>query len=312
MIVREPDGSHMAVYGPFALRTAFQPIFRRAEDGRLRLDAFEGLLRPVKNGTPSSPFAFFAAVEPRDTALIDSLCRRLHLRNLNVLGRRHASLFLNFDPSLFADLDAMRREALEVAELAGEINLPPARIVCEITEQKAADRQCLLAVVEAFRGHGFRVAVDDYGAEHSDIERIALLRPDIVKFDRDWLLRYMEHEPGIELLRDTTARFQQNGITTLFEGLEHDWHVDLSLDIGVDLLQGYALARPEMLPTRFNELFPEGSHPPEPPSRHVLSQPGERMGEPVRRTEPSPPSVEPAAVRQARPQARPVFGRRGR
>jgi EAL domain-containing protein (putative c-di-GMP-specific phosphodiesterase class I) len=306
----------MAVYGPFALHSAFQPIFRRMEGGRLRLDAFEGLLRPLKNGTPSSPFAFFAAVELRDRGLIDAVCRRLHLRNLAVLARRDTALFLNFDPSLFADLDSMRREAFEVAGLAEETGLPPARIVCEITEKTAPDRRALLAVVEAFRGHGFRIAVDDYGAEDSDIERVALLKPDIVKFDREWLLRYMEHGPGVELLRDTTRRFQENGITTLFEGLEHDWHVDLSLDLGVDLLQGYALARPEMLPTRFNEMFPEeaASADPEAPARLPLASREERAAERRPAVKPQAPEHSAAMpLRQPKPQsARPVFGRRGR
>lgn len=310
MIVREPGGAHMAVYGPFALHSAFQPIFRRAGGETLRLEALEGLIRPIRADIPVSPFGFFAAVEPRDKAPIDAVCRRLHLRNLAIMGRRQAALFLNFDPSLFADVEGMRREAFEVAQLAAETNLPPARVVCEITENSAPDRRALLAVVEAFREHGFRVAVDDYGAEESDIERVSLLKPDIVKFDREWLLRYMEHGPGIDLLRDTIERFQENGITTLFEGLEHDWHVDLSLDLGVDLLQGYALARPEMLPTRFNEMFPEEAAPPKPPARLPLRDEGAAERAPV--GEGSPTASRSMALRQGRPQARPVFGRRGR
>ncbi|WP_099864558.1 EAL domain-containing protein [Pararhizobium haloflavum] len=255
-IVREDDGTYAAIYGPFALHTAFQPIFRQNAGGGLRLQAFEGLIRPSKSGVSCPPFALFRAVSPEDRGMVDALCRRLHMLNMGQMNRPGAALFLNFDPSLFEDARTTAREADSVCDLAYQIGLAPHQVVCEITEKKAHNRSALVAIVEDFRERGFRVAVDDYGAAESDIDRIELLRPDIVKFDGEWVLRYMEHQPGIDLLKETAARFRANGITTLFEGLEESWQVDLAISMKIDLFQGYAIAKPQMLPTTFATLFP--------------------------------------------------------
>lgn len=271
-IVREEDGTHRALYGPFALSSAFQPIFRRRSADALRLDAFEALIRPSKGDTACSPATFFAAVEPRDRAMVDALCRQLHLRNLGQLDRPSAGIFLNFDPSLFDNASVTALEADRIERLAYRVGLEPDRIVCEITEKKASNRAALLAVVEDFRARGFRIAVDDYGAEDSDIERIRLLRPDIVKFDGEWVLPYMESRAGLDLLREVVSRFRASGIMTLFEGLEENWHVDAALSLKIDLYQGFALARPELDAARFNVMFPPEAEQTGEPSATAASQ----------------------------------------
>lgn len=307
-LLREEDGSYTAVYGPFRLRSAFQPIFRRYEGDALRLHAFEGLIRAGKGGVRCSPIDFFAAVAVEDRTAIDALCRELHLRNVGQLNRPDAAIFLNFDPSLFDNAVKTAAEAGRVEEIAYTIGLSPEKVVCEITEKSAANRTALLAVVEDLRARGFRIAVDDYGAEDSDQERIQLLRPDIVKYDGTWVLRYMERPSGVDLLRHSTARFRDRGITVLFEGLEQPWHVDLAQSLRVDLMQGYALAKPEELPTRFNALFPPagGATGPMPETAAIArSACAEPPAGPIG---PERPTAKPAG-----PQSRgKPFGRRGR
>ncbi len=316
-MAREPH-DFVAIYGPFALRSAFQPIFRQLPNGRLRLEAFEGLVRPVKGGTPVSPFGFFQAILEEDRSFVDGLCRRLHIRNSVELARPKATLFLNFDPGLFDNPAAMAIEAVEVRRLAESVGLPPRQIVCEITEKKARDRRSLLSVTEDFRAHGFRIAVDDYGAEESDIARIELLQPDIVKFDGEWVNGYMETDAGIELLRDIVNRFRARRITTLFEGLEHAWQVDVAHALKVDLMQGYALAKPKSLPFDFNALFPEEDQGGPAPVLAQRADPPAAIAasgiEPARAQPPVGPIAAqigaPVAATHAAP-ARKPFGRRG-
>lgn len=306
-IVRQQDGWYAAVYGPFALKSAFQPIFRQIGHGKLRLEAFEGLIRPTKGGHSVSPYGFFASVPPEDGGPVDALCRQLHLLNMGQLDRPTATLFLNFDPRLFNDARTTATEVARLLDLTSQIGLAPRQIVCEITEKKAANRAALVAVVDDFRGCGFRIAVDDYGAEDSDIARIELLKPDIVKFDGDWVLRYMEHAPGVDLLRDTVQRFRANGIATLFEGLEHPWHVDVAIDLKVDMLQGYALAKPDTILGKFNDLFPD-----QPGASSITEVPRlhEAAAAPVLPEAPS--IIAPPPVPHRPIAARKTFGKRGR
>lgn len=338
-IAREADGTYTASYGPYQLKTAFQPIFSQNAHGALRLEGFEGLIRPFLAGAPCSPARFFPAVPAEDGARVDRLCRELHIRNLPATRRGDALLFVNLDPGRLSDLAAAEAEIERLAASVRQAGLAPDRIVCEITE-KSVERQAIVAqLAEALRRRGLRIAVDDYGAEQSDAERLRLVRPDIVKFDAHWIARFMDNAAGVELLRTLIGRFRDQGIATLFEGLEALWQVEICQEIGVGYMQGFVMARPQIVPTDFHLRFgdpagridaaaprPGGDPPPSilPPSEPnpiFYPAPG---GEDARDAEcrnaafgenAQPPPPADATARPAGPTpglSRPVFGRRRR
>src|ERR1700712_30290 len=90
------DGSWTAAYGPYTLQSALQPIFSQDSEGILEVQAFEGLIRPSRGGEQVRPAQFFPDVAVEDRAMIDSLCRTLHILNTGALKRAKAKLFVNF------------------------------------------------------------------------------------------------------------------------------------------------------------------------------------------------------------------------
>lgn len=255
--LQDDRGFYTTSYGPFVLRSAFQPIFSQDAQGHLTIEAFEALIRANRGSEPVSPGQFFSSVEPADAIHIDTICRELHILNMGRMGRKKARLFINLNPGLFdavADIGAEVERMVEVALRAG---LRPGRIVCEITEQGSGDATVLDRLVKGLRSRLFKIAVDDFGADDSDTERVDELKPDILKFDAAWVRRFTDTSAGMGLLKLMVEQFQERGIIVLFEGLEEDHQVDFCQQIGVQLMQGYALARPEIVPTSFNERFPE-------------------------------------------------------
>lgn len=254
---RDEDDAWVADYGPFTLHSALQPIFSQDHHGVLTLQAFEGLIRPARNGEMVRPGEFFSMIEAKDRAKVDSLCRSLHIFNTGALNRRHAKLFVNFYPGLFVTDMAIRRE-VEIIKLATlEAGMTPERIACEITQKQNDSDDMLSRFIEELRKHGFRIAIDEYGAEERDIARLNLLRPDYVKFEADWVKEFLENSAGSALLRVMVKQFREQGVLAIFEGLEDLRQVDMCQNLDVPLLQGYALARPELAPTHFNADFPE-------------------------------------------------------
>ena len=255
--LQDDRGFYTTSYGPFILRSAFQPIFSQDEQGHLTIEAFEALIRAQRDGQPVSPPQFFSLVEKDDAMAVDTLCRELHILNMGKLGRKRARLFINFNPGLFdsvADIDAEVDHMVDVAVKAG---LRPGRIVCEITEQGSGDEAVLHQLVNGLRSRLFRIAVDDFGADDSDSKRVDELRPDVIKFDAAWVRRFTETAAGMGLLKLMVEQFIARGITVLFEGLEEEHQVEFCRQIGVQLMQGYALARPEIIPRTFDDRFPE-------------------------------------------------------
>lgn len=254
-IVRHDDRTATGVWAGYTLMSAFQPIFA-FRGGKLDVAAFEGLIRPFRDGAGVSPAEFFNAIPAGDRMHVETLTRTLHLLNAGPFLPYPALLFVNFDPSVFAERKLTEAALRDMRLTLHEAGIDPGRIVCEVTEKRSTSEQALLAFVGALRDHGFRIAVDDYGAEESDMERVAALRPDIVKFDAQWIPRLMETRPGFALLRVMVQEFASRGIGIVFEGIEEHWQLDLAERAGADMVQGYVLARPELAPECFTDFKP--------------------------------------------------------
>lgn len=249
-ILRRDDGPSTGMWGPYTLHSAFQPIFG-FHGGRLVVDAFEGLIRPFRGQEAVAPPAFFSSIPAGERLQVETLTRSLHLLNAGKYLNPATALFINFDPSVFNEREIASTTLREMRLTLHEANVEPGRIVCEVTEQKATSPQALSNFVAALRDHGFRIAVDDYGAEESDMARVSALEPDIVKFDANLISRLMGTQPGTALLAVMVEEFASNGIRTVFEGIEEGWQLELAEKSGAHMVQGYALARPELAPFSF-------------------------------------------------------------
>ncbi|WP_105430145.1 MULTISPECIES: EAL domain-containing protein [Neorhizobium] len=256
-LVRSDNGSFSTVYGPFLLQSALQPILRSGPETGLEIEAFEGLLRASRDGEPVSPAEFFPLVSPVDMADVDSILRTIHILNTGRLNRSRAGIFVKFHPGLFRTSQEMRQEVDRIKVASHEAGLAPDRIVCEISERSGASDDIVVAFTEHMQAVGFRIAIDDYGARDSDLDRLKRIKPDYVKFEAAWVRDFLDNSAGYALLRVIVRQMLDDGIEPIFEGLEELWQVDLCEELGVPLMQGYALARPELAPTTFNESFPE-------------------------------------------------------
>ncbi|POM19175.1 Putative cyclic-di-GMP phosphodiesterase YjcC [Burkholderia cepacia] len=173
------------------LTTVFQPIFslshQRAVGYEALLRAHDALDRAV------SPLDVFGeAARQGELLQLDRLAQALHLENFALLGAEREWLFLNVHPGVLTD--PFQAAAL-LANLK-RLGMPPRRIVLEVLEQRAEDVERLAEAVREFRTHGFLIALDDFGAGHSNLERIWQLNPDIVKLDRI-MLSHAAHRTGL-------------------------------------------------------------------------------------------------------------------
>ncbi|MCC6205139.1 MAG: EAL domain-containing protein [Hyphomicrobiales bacterium] len=251
-LVRLEDGLSEGIWAGHTLRSAFQPIYG-VQDERLEIVAYEGLLRAFRGEEPIPPMAFFTSIPALDRLHVETLTRTLHLLNAAVSLEDTASIFVNFNPSVFTEPGIADIALRDMRLVLHEAGIDAGRVVCEVTEQQSASEEVLSAFVEALRGNGFRIAVDDYGAADSDIARVAALKPDIVKFDAHWMNRLMDSDPGFLLLQTMVRAFEDRGIRTVFEGIEEAWQIDMAVEAGASMLQGYALARPELAVLRQGE-----------------------------------------------------------
>jgi EAL domain-containing protein (putative c-di-GMP-specific phosphodiesterase class I) len=251
-IHRLPDGPYFGAWSVFEIRSAFQPLFR-FRGGKVEIGAYECLVRPFRNGEAISPGNFFPMVPHQDKVEVESLMRFVHLMNAGAFLDPASLVFVNFDPSLFVERILVEKALDDLRAVLFEAGVDGKRLVCEMTEQKTASDDLLFDFVQALRRQGYRIAVDDYGSDDSDMERIRRLKPDIIKFDAHWIMRLMDSNAGYALLESMVHRFRDERITTVFEGIEEHWQLELAERAGADFVQGFVLARPELAPGNFSQ-----------------------------------------------------------
>ncbi|AZO51442.1 MAG: EAL domain-containing protein [Mesorhizobium sp.] len=250
-IFADEIGIEYGVYGDFRLKSAYQPIF--APRGRsLAPVAVEALIEAQRDARPVAPPVFFGSLPAADRLFVETMCRMLHLRNFRNIGVEGLDLFFNYNPLINDHLGRALAEIRLMTRHLGELDLYPGMLVCEITEQAANDK-VLISLVREMRRDGIRIAIDDFGTGHSTEERIALLAPDIVKIDGAWFAEFCRHAAAERFFRPLVSMLHDRGAKVLVEGIEQAVHLRVALDGGVDLVQGYHLARPALAGTIFNE-----------------------------------------------------------
>ena len=222
------------------LRTALQPIFSISHK---RIVGYEALIRAYDNDGSSvlPPHLFGLARNQPEDVMLDRLCRSLHIRNFNCVNDNLNWLFLNVSPQCVAggaQADPFFGTLLEQA------GFPPHRVVVEIVETPTDDPEHLRETVEYYRSLGCLTAIDDFGAGHSNFERIWNLRPDIVKLDRQILTRATEEKRALQILNGIVSLLHESGCLVLMEGVENRNQALIAIDAGVDFVQGFYFYRP--------------------------------------------------------------------
>ena len=117
----------------------------------------------------------------------------------------------------------------------------------EVLESQAADLGALAAATARYRAAGFLVVIDDVGAGHSNLDRIAAIRPDMLKADRSLVHGCARDRVKRAVVRALVGLTEELGGWLVVEGVEDEDDALTVLNVGADLLQGYHLARPAPL-----------------------------------------------------------------
>lgn len=237
-------GSHVTAtpFDTYQLHSAFQPIYSLSHRKAI---GFEALVRPQFGpDNPVSPAALFdwAARHDRMRAL-DEACQRLHIRNFAALAPSDRWLFLNIGAQSITDRSF---EDGSLANALATAKLPPQQLVIEILEGVIGDEGLLADAVAYFRSLGVLIALDDFGAGHSNFSRIWRLAPDIIKIDRQLLVE-AERQRSKRLQRMLTnlvSLMHEAGSLVLAEGIETREQGLIALDSDIDFVQGFYFARP--------------------------------------------------------------------
>ena len=220
---------------PFLM--AFQPIVDLssrsvfAHEALVRGPNGEGAKAVLSQLTPQNRYAFDQQIRVRAIEMATDLGLAASGENLSI----------NFFPNAVYEPAACIRRTLMAARQTG---FPLEQIIFEFTEDESVDVPHVVNILESYRSIGFKTAIDDFGAGQAGLSLLSRFQPDIVKLDMN-LVRDVDTEPARRtVLKHVVRMLEEFGIRPLGEGVETRGELDVLADLGVELVQGYLIARP--------------------------------------------------------------------
>ncbi len=124
----------------------------------------------------------------------------------------------------------------------------------EITESIALhDLKNTRRFIDKVRGYGARVALDDFGAGYTSFSYLKELPADLLKIDGSFVVNMNQHPANVSIVEAIVNLARNLGMKTIAEWAEDAATVQALAEIGVDYVQGYAVARP-MAPEKLLEV----------------------------------------------------------
>ncbi len=235
-----------------AVITLFQPIISINQKSVIGIEALsrglchDGSLVPPK-------ILFDLAGYNKKTIDLDRLCREKALKNFKYLYNLFPNilLFMNFDASVI-DLGVAGSGYL--FSQVRNLNLSPNNIVIEIIESKVNDTKALSKFINVYRNYGFLIALDDIGCGYSNLDRISVTGPDFLKVDHSLISGLESSYYKQEVLKSIVNLAKKIGSLVIAEGIEREEEAVVSLELGVNMLQGFYFSKPTSVNCNINKI----------------------------------------------------------
>ncbi|MEO5657474.1 MAG: diguanylate cyclase [Nitrospiria bacterium] len=162
------------------------------------------------------------------------LCFDLQLKAAQELELER--VFINVDFDVLAHLEAVPKP-------------PNVEVILEISEVEALhDVAAHLIVAGKWRARGFQFAMDDFGAGFVSLPFIGQLIPNYIKLDRSAVLQAVSSDSFRSFSKDLVralGNYASAGI--IAEGVETEKELQVVREMGIHLVQGYLLGKPQEL-----------------------------------------------------------------
>ncbi|MFS2024375.1 putative bifunctional diguanylate cyclase/phosphodiesterase [Massilia sp. CT11-137] len=121
------------------------------------------------------------------------------------------------------------------------------RLCMEITESVALhDLDNTRRFIDQVRNFGVKVALDDFGAGYTSFSYLKELPADVLKIDGNFIVNINAHPANVAIVEAIVSLAGNLGMRTIAEWAEDAATIRTLAEIGVDYVQGYAVARSQL------------------------------------------------------------------
>lgn len=224
------------------LKAYFQPIVYIS---RKLIIGVEGLVRGTVDNSDQliSPLALFDAAEKENLTLeLDRVCREKVIEAYSrIFGHDNEKLlFLNIEASIIEKVEGSNYLINQVKKHG----INPENIVIEVNETKTKNVSALERFINNYRQLGFLIALDDIGSGFSNLDRISMAKPNIIKADMSLIRGIQKDFYKQEVFKALVSLASKIGAIVVAEGVESEEESIQVIKLGAQMIQGYYFSKP--------------------------------------------------------------------
>lgn len=221
----------------------YQPIYNIKKGC---FSVMEALVRiRDENGTLYFPGDFIEYAEKN--GMILKLGEIIFRKVCEFIQRMHVEQYgIDFINVNLSVVQCMQEElSRDFKNIMGEYQIPPYRVMLEITETAAvATKRILDKNMQDLIDYGTAFALDDYGSGYSNLAYIVEMPVKIIKIDREITISYFKSTKARIATENTIKMIHDLGMEIIVEGIEtEDEYMAFKL-LGVEYIQGYYFSKP--------------------------------------------------------------------
>jgi len=220
------------------------PYFQGIRDNKTReIIKFESLARIEQNGKVLSPYSF---IEPaRLSGLLPEITKVMIDKSFKMMSKNDYTFSINLTED-----DLIRHYILDYLQIKSkEYKIDPKRVILEILEGiSASGKKNHIAQLYALKKEGYSIAIDDFGTEYSNFERILELEIDFLKIDAKYIKDIDTNKKSYEITKAIVFFAKNANIPCIAEFVHKKEVQNIMIKLGVDYSQGYYFSEPNPLP----------------------------------------------------------------
>jgi diguanylate cyclase (GGDEF)-like protein len=220
----------------------YQPIVDLTHGGPIGAEALIRWRRPNLGLVPPNAFIPIAEesglIGPIGAWVLEQAC-------LTAAGWPRSAV--SMAPSVAVNVSARQLDDLGFADVVANAlrraDLPPARLVLEVTESlMMSNPELLVERLRALKRLGVQIAIDDFGTGYSSLSYLRRLPVDKVKIDRSFVSD-LDRSTGFALVRGIIEMTRSLGLVSIAEGIETPEQAATLAAFGCDNGQGFLFGR---------------------------------------------------------------------
>lgn len=229
----------------------FQPLIT-LENGRPQCYGYESLVRAkTKTGTPIPPNEFVHLCE--EMGLASQLTTKTLIKSIRGFSGAEPQSKLAFNLSRQQILDPNLAENIE--SVLDELCFSPKKLILEISETTMENEiEIAKKNLDRLRRSGVKIALDDFGSGSTGVKVLKKYRYDLIKGDISVLQNAKSDKLGHLIFYALAEICEKMRIPCVMEGIETKEDLDLAVDAGYTMFQGYYFGKPlpQLLPAYGN------------------------------------------------------------